>query len=310
MKAALRISIWLNLGLLGGLIFVLANQRKEGAASASGSSETKPLVQAATTPAPPAPSRMEPEPFRWGQLVSTKDYRIYVANLRTIGCPEPTVQDIVRGDTGRAFSSERSQLGLDESGVGPWSRQAEMQLVASLLRERPPAAETTALAQDAVNRTEVSSGGNEVVETTALTQSAAHRAPGNSGNEVAENSVPSQTAGAAASAYPLFLQNVNWGALGFDAGQQAAIAQVRQQYLNEINGPNQNLNNSANQSPNSPSQNATPTNPNPDDKLRELLGTQGYQNYMQQQYFVWYQPQVQAAEGGQLTINPGAFSVK
>src|SRR3989442_5976353 len=32
--------------------------------------------------------------FRWGQLEST-DYRIYIGNLRAVGCPEETVRDII-----------------------------------------------------------------------------------------------------------------------------------------------------------------------------------------------------------------------
>ena len=47
------------------------------------------------------------------------------------------------------------------------------------------------------------------------------------------------------------------------------------------------------------------------DQLQTLLGAQGYAAYEQQQYYAWYQPQVLAnAGGGNLTINPAAFSLK
>ena len=45
--------------------------------------------------------------------MSGKDYRVYIANLHAVGCPEATIEDIVRGDTERAFAWERNQLSLD-----------------------------------------------------------------------------------------------------------------------------------------------------------------------------------------------------
>jgi hypothetical protein len=297
MKATLRISIWLNLALLGGLIFVVANWRQKESASALALSEARSPAPVATAPTAPALSGMESEPFRWSRLESTKDYRIYVANLRAIGCPEATLEDIVRGDADRAYSWERNQLGLDEAGAGPWSRSREMQLVASLL------------------------GGQLPTEAAASAQSTGNSIEENSGGEVAQTPVPSQGAKAEAPSYPLFLQNANWSALGFDADQQAAIAQVRQQFLGEINGLNQNPNDSAGQNSNP----AIPSSSNPapltqwqtalqnaDNQLRDLLGGQGYMAYEQRQYYAWYQPQVVAAnaEAKPLTINPGAFSVE
>lgn len=299
MKTALRISIWLNLGLLAGLLFVLVDWHRQEAALAPTLSEVKPPAPTATVPTDSASSGMEPEAFHWSQMVSAKDYREYIANLRAIGCPEATIEDIVRGDADRAFSWERGELRLGESGVGPWSRQAEMQLVANLLEGQP--AEAAALVQSTKNSTEANRG------------------------EVAQTSAPSPNAKAAAPSYPLFLQNANWSDLGFNPGEQAAIAQVRQQFLGEVNSPNQNSGDSTGQNPNS----ATPANPNANDpasslprwqkalqdadnQLRDLLGSQGYAAYEQQQYYSWFQPQLVAAnaQGAQLAINPTAFSLK
>ena len=289
MRKTLRFSILLNLVLLGSLIFALKNQRHKESHAAPILSEARPTAQAAV-PIASVPSDLEPAPFRWSQLRSGKDYRAYIANLRAVGCPEATVEDIVRGDTDRAFVWERNQLGLGESGNGPWSRSQEMQLVANLLSSQA-ATESAALAQDTKNPTEE-----------------------NNGSEVAPASVPSQSTGTGPSHYPLFLQNVNWGAFGFTASQQAAIAQVRQQYLSQMDRPNQNPNDAPDQDPGSANQNSSPTdqnnspaNPNFEDQLRALLGAQGYMAYEQLQYWYWYQPQIAA---GQLSINPAAFSLK
>ncbi len=318
MKTMSKISICLNLALLGGVIFLLASQRKEAAVPALASSG-KPLTPTAVSPAPPAPPAMEPAPFRWSQLDSTDDYRVYVVNLRAIGCPEQTIADIVRGNTSRAFAWKRNQLRLDGSGSGPWSRSEEMQLVAALLGERPPGAGAPALAQSTQNPI----GGNIAAEAFVLKQSVADGAPLNAGgdNEVALASVPSPDTSPATPSHPLFLENVNWSAMGFDAGQQAAIAQVREQFLSQNNSQDQNPANPAN--PN-PSDSANPnsissapwphwqTGPqSPDGPLPDLLGAEGYAAYEQEQYLRWYTPQVLAnVDGGNLTIDLNAFSLQ
>ncbi len=301
MKATLKVSILLNLVLFGGMIYILASRQNDKTASLPVLSEIKLPVQAVATSDTTPPSGTELASFHWSQLVSAKDYRLYIANLRAIDCPEATIEDIVRGDTERAFAWERSQLRLDESGSGPWSQAREAQLVSSLLRD---SSETVALAQGTKN---------------SLAE--------NDGSEVAQAPVSSQSAGGGASHYPLFLQNVNWSALGFTPEQQSAITQLRQQFQNQISGLNQTPGSAANQNAGTAGTGDTPSNPNPndvaaltqwqtalqsaDDQLRALLGAQGYAAYQQQQYYAWYQPQVLAnAGGGSLTIDPEAFSSK
>ncbi len=309
----LKISIWLNLILLGGLVFLLAQRRADKtiptpAANPVAMSSTRPE----TRPASPEPPEVEAQPFRWQQLESRTDYRTYIANLRAIGCPEPTLGDIVRGDTERAFVFERAQLELDGSGSGPWSQYREAQLIASLLEE--PSAHSSS-AQDMAGQTgtgqataQATGGGNQMQ-------------PMDTGI-----GIPAQNTGATR-AYPLFLQNVNWGALGFNADQQAAIAQVRQQFQNEAAGLNQNADNASAQNPGATTPNATAAGSNPagstpttqvqtalqdaDEQLRDLLGAQAYAAYEQQQYYAWFQPQAEAnVGGGTLAINPDAFSMK
>ena len=302
MKATLKVSILLNLVLVGGMIYLLVGRQMDKTASGPVLSESKPLVQGAANPVTSPPSATESKSFEWSRLTSAKDYRLYVANLRAIGCPESTIEDIVRGDTDRAFSWERSQLSLDGSGTGPWSQARETQLVASLLGGQPG-------------------------ETTTLTQGAGNPMGANSGGEVVQTPEPSQSSGAGAPRYPLFLQNVNWSALGFTADQQAAIAQVRQQFQNEFSGASQSSGDTANRNAGTASSSDAPSHPDPSstaaltqwqmasqnaaNQLQTLLGAQGYAAYEQQQYYAWYQPQVMAGAGdGNLTINPEAFSLK
>jgi hypothetical protein len=281
MKLALRISILLNLALLAGLIFAVASRQKEAAAI------TPPAPQAAG-PAPAAVSRELPKPFRWRQLLSTNDYRVFVANLRAIGCPEPTIHNIVSGDAEFAFALKRKQLGLDASASGPWSPQREDQMVATLMGEQPLMADNSGLAQS-VGSGSRQNGGTAIAGTSTSTQ------------DVAQN--PS-AASASAPAYPLVYQNVNLDAIGFNATQKAAVAQVQQQFMNDIGDSSQNPSDPASLAKWQAVQNSA------DDTLRALLGTQAYMAYEQQLYYKWYQPQVQAAvnAGESVTINPALFS--
>jgi len=289
MKTILRISLILNLALLGSLIYFLTNQRKPAAVTLPVVSEAKPMPALTKASMPPARTRDERQPFRWDQLVNPTSYRAFIANLRAIGCPEPTVEDIVRGDADRAFSWKRDQLGLDGSGDGPWSRQRETQLVASLLGLNPPP-ETTALAQSGENPAGAANG--------------------------AENAAALKMA---SPSYPLFLQDMDWKALGFTTEQQATIAQVRQQFISatanlpQDAGSSTSQNSGAASANNATSANGSASSPDSSDsaaltqwqnalqdangQLQAFMGAQAYMAYEQQQYYVWFKSQL-AAGGG------------
>lgn len=248
------------------------------------------------------------QPFRWEQLQSSNNYRLFVANLRAIGCPEPTIEDIVKGATSRTFAWEREQLNLDGSGNGPWSQSSETQMVESLLGE------STSSSQIPQNgTTEISR--KETAENTALTTNPKNQPQQNNNDEIPDGT--KQNLNEASS--PLFLQHVNWSALGFDADQQTAIAQARQQFLDEINNSKSSSDNSANPDDNltgsdsgdsKTSQQWQAALQSADDALRASLGIEGYEAYQEQQYWNWYQPQVMAHVGnGNLVLNPDAFSI-
>jgi hypothetical protein len=125
MKTAPRISIVLNLVLLGGLVFMWANQRRIGATSAP-PTETKsePLVQAVAGSLPPIMQQAEPKLFHWSQLESA-DYHTYVKNLRAIGCPEATLRAIVTADVHTVYRKQSRELAqkLADLDNSSWSVQ-------------------------------------------------------------------------------------------------------------------------------------------------------------------------------------------
>jgi hypothetical protein len=142
MKAILRISVLLNLALLGGILLLWRHARtvtiptpETPAMVAKAEPQTAPATEVQTVAAP----------FRWNELLPSNDYRSFVANLRTAGCPESTVEDIVRGDTGRAYSVMRTRLRINPTDPGPWSAEAQTQMVAYFLGQAPaPGSETAA----------------------------------------------------------------------------------------------------------------------------------------------------------------------
>lgn len=51
---------------------------------------------------------MEVRPLRWEDLEST-NFFIYIANLRSIGCPEPTIRDIIVAEVEELFARRRAR---------------------------------------------------------------------------------------------------------------------------------------------------------------------------------------------------------
>jgi len=91
-------------------------------------------------PNPPAPAvetvavLTVDEPFHWGQLESS-DYRVYVANLREIGCPEPTIRDIIVADVRELFSRRVREL-VDPVQGRFWELMAQHEAMQSVVEEK------------------------------------------------------------------------------------------------------------------------------------------------------------------------------
>lgn len=106
-RAILLLSI-LNLGVVAGVL-VYVFRTTPGNVSRSTESPVESAV-AAVEPAAPA---TEPviervvvtNEFRWAQLES-EDYKTYIARLRSVGCPEETIRDIIIADLDKLLASE------------------------------------------------------------------------------------------------------------------------------------------------------------------------------------------------------------
>jgi hypothetical protein len=125
MKTTLKISLLLNLGLAGALIFHWTDARKFSSASKPSVLPAQPATAIAVpAPLPVSAPRVEPAPFKWSQLASA-DYHTYINNLRRIGCPEATLHAIVVADVDRVYRRRSGELEkkLDDLNNGSWAVQ-------------------------------------------------------------------------------------------------------------------------------------------------------------------------------------------
>lgn len=111
-RPVLVLSLLGNLALAGALVWALKSK------PAAPETVTTTIVST-NAPAATAESRTEivtntailnsSQHFDW-RAVESEDYRKYIANLRSIGCPEETIRDIIVADVNKLFESRRKTL--------------------------------------------------------------------------------------------------------------------------------------------------------------------------------------------------------
>jgi hypothetical protein len=256
MKTPIRISVVLNALLLGWLVLLWQNNR-----TATMSAPAAPAMVAKIQPQLPPPSVpsavqtvVKTVPFHWSQLESTNGYLLFVANLRAAGCPEATVEDIVRGDTARAYGVMRHQLGVSSNEPGRWSEQAQEQMAAYFLGQTPNAA--------GIAEGSVAAGPNNQATDNAQTESATLAA---------------------------FLQDVDFTAPGMSAEQQQEIAGQRQALLAQISAAGQIPNSPARTSSTSGSDNTASSQTSGDNLQTSGNNSQTTQSEINEQFLLNHQ---------------------
>jgi hypothetical protein len=81
-------------------------------------------------------------------VVESEDYKKYIANLRSIGCPEETIRDIITADVNKLFESRRQELRKDKPKFQFWKTGNPMAGLVDpdmMQKERELAAEKRAL---------------------------------------------------------------------------------------------------------------------------------------------------------------------
>lgn len=95
-----RIILWLSLAINGALIVLLTRYLPADLPPSPTPGVTKRPDKQSKTRDPKVVVRRLP--FTWAQIES-EDYRKYIENLRSIGCPEETVRDIIVAEIEHAF---------------------------------------------------------------------------------------------------------------------------------------------------------------------------------------------------------------
>jgi hypothetical protein len=114
-KTILALSILINLAALGTVGYLLnsKNQSNPIAAQPAGKSATPSLPARKTSSAEKKASvsgtNAPAQTFGW-RMVESGDYRQYIANLRSIGCPEETIRDIIVADVNKLFESRKKEM--------------------------------------------------------------------------------------------------------------------------------------------------------------------------------------------------------
>ena len=96
-------------------LFVLVQRTGVGAKAPAAESfagrkpSPEPVAQRPLPSPEPQPSQAETNSFRWAQLES-EDYATYIQRLRTIGCPEQTIRDIIIADLDKLMASRMRHI--------------------------------------------------------------------------------------------------------------------------------------------------------------------------------------------------------
>jgi hypothetical protein len=141
MKNALVVSVLINAVLLASILCLWHRLPPNEIALISASSNMGLDTHAGhgTADIPKAELGQTRERFHWSQLEST-DYRTYVVNLRSIGCPEQTIRDIIATDLHTVYAPQLAQLASAGKGAEYQSlRNAESTALLALLGPEPKA---------------------------------------------------------------------------------------------------------------------------------------------------------------------------
>ncbi len=116
--------ICLNLGLVAVLAYVWTH-RPPAAAQTSASQtaperKSEPRVVTIKTEGSTAPAAAK---FTWRSLADA-DLKKYIANLRAVGCPEPTIQDIILAAIQKQYAAKEAGLKLRPELLKPWESAA------------------------------------------------------------------------------------------------------------------------------------------------------------------------------------------
>jgi hypothetical protein len=237
----LRISILLNCALLGCLALLLVRgQHARDPNPPAAAPGKQPLLNETAVS---AQSNVDVKLFQWSELESS-DYPTYIANLRRVGCPEQTIRDLITADVDSLYAPRRQPLESKLTSVVSTGRFAVEQELHALRGEEASVIATLL-------------GGAAEATTSAV---------------VAE-APPSRPLRQPPIAMPLVFQEVDLSELNLGVGQRRAINDLRDRFIEELGG--------ADQDPNDPAyrERWQKLQPEIDQDLQGMIGVAAWQDY-------------------------------
>src|SRR5688572_18371934 len=116
--------ICLNLGLVASLAYVWKQRGAGTAASQPAMGEQRadnsPTLRLFTRKIQsPNSGQHTPGRFTW-RLLESDDFKRYIENLRSVGCPEQTIQDIIIAEVNKLYAGKEAALRLRPEHLKPW----------------------------------------------------------------------------------------------------------------------------------------------------------------------------------------------
>jgi len=188
--------------------------------------------------------------FSWAQLESN-DYPTYIKNLRAIGCPEQTIRDIVTADVHSLYKQRRTHLEQSVTGTQADSASQTREIPNRKLQE---------LRDEEGSLLAILLGPEATFD-----------------ERGSEKPLPARSSrgdrGSSAISLPLVLQNVDPKSLNLNPTQIEAITELREQFIHEIGGSNQD--------PHDPGyrERWRQSQPHIDEMLRGIIGINAYEDY-------------------------------
>ena len=171
--------------------------------------------------ASPAATVPEPRPLHWSDLLSTDD-ATYARNLRTIGCPEETIRDILTAAIAHRYDAQRQDIVVQHQ-QGRIDTAAMQAAVAQLWEQQ----------NEAVNQVPRPAVTSAATQSTEVAPSASAPAAGpRVGNGAPAGTAPRDSA----IRMPIALKEPD-ASLGLNEAQRAAVDQVGDHFAQAINAP-------------------------------------------------------------------------
>jgi hypothetical protein len=92
-------------------------------------------LKAVKPPSPKTTVVYKTNQFHWSQIESP-DYRLYIANLRAVGCPEMTIRDLIMTDVMRLYAQRRGKYAHNGREFKYWETDEKRKLKQSQFAER------------------------------------------------------------------------------------------------------------------------------------------------------------------------------